>query len=155
MLRASHGVGAFPALATPLLLDRANPDRSSQIIHNLVYKVNRENLDFSRRDGYYTDDADRVSIQDVVNSAKGGEGMSTITAEGNAVAKTKKSGKGRLIRVSDKFADAIMEAASFEKLSIAEFSDKHLLSIVEKRYKDAIMREAKKFTRKEEGESDS
>ena len=52
---------------------------------------------------------------------------------------------GTLIRVSDKFADAIRDASSFEKLSVAEFADTVLLPITEKRFKDAVTKAAKRM----------
>lgn len=67
------------------------------------------------------------------------------------VAKKKTSGKddpkqyGTLIRVSDEFADAIREASSFEKVSMREFADAHLLPVVRKRYRDAVLKEAKRI----------
>jgi hypothetical protein len=51
---------------------------------------------------------------------------------------------GTLIRVSDEFAEAIRDAASFEKLSVAEFATKHLLDRVRKRYREAVLKEAKR-----------
>lgn len=48
-----------------------------------------------------------------------------------------------VIRVSDGFAEAIGRAASFEKISVAEFATRHLLPVVEKRYRDAVLKEAK------------
>jgi hypothetical protein len=52
---------------------------------------------------------------------------------------------GTLIRVSDEFAQAIRDAASFEKLSISEFANNHLLAVVQKRYRDAVVKEAKRM----------
>lgn len=52
---------------------------------------------------------------------------------------------GTLIRVTDKFAAALREAASFEGLSMAEFATAHLQSVVEKRFRDAIVRKAKQL----------
>jgi hypothetical protein len=75
--------------------------------------------------------------------------MSATAIRGESVAKKKTdSGAkryGTLIRVSDKFADALRDAASFEKLSIAEFADAHLLAPVEKRYKEAVIKEARRI----------
>jgi hypothetical protein len=51
---------------------------------------------------------------------------------------------GTLIRVSDDFAEAIRRASSFEGISVAEFSTLHLLPVVEKRYKDAVLKEARR-----------
>ena len=52
---------------------------------------------------------------------------------------------GTLIRVSDEFAASITRIASFEKLSVAEFADTHFLPLSEKRFREAILREAKKM----------
>lgn len=52
---------------------------------------------------------------------------------------------GTLIRVSDGFAEAITRAASFEKLSVAEFADKYFLALAEKRYRDAVLKEARRM----------
>jgi hypothetical protein len=68
------------------------------------------------------------------------------------VAKSKKAASadqpkryGTLIRVSDEFAEVIRTASSFEKLSIAEYATMHLLQVVQKRYKEAVVREAKRM----------
>lgn len=52
---------------------------------------------------------------------------------------------GTLIRVSDVFAEAIGRASSFEKMSVAEYANAHLLPIVEKLFKDAVVREARRM----------
>jgi len=52
---------------------------------------------------------------------------------------------GTLIRVSDVFSDAIRQAASFEKISIADFATKHLLPVVERRYRDSVVKEARRI----------
>lgn len=52
---------------------------------------------------------------------------------------------GTLIRVSDEFADAVHRSASFEKISIAEYATIHLLPVVEKRYRDAVLKEARRM----------
>jgi hypothetical protein len=52
---------------------------------------------------------------------------------------------GTLIRVSDEFAAALRDVVGFEKTSVAEFADAHLLSVVRKRYRDAILREARRM----------
>lgn len=52
---------------------------------------------------------------------------------------------GTQIRVSDPFAELIVRAANMEGLSVAEFADKHLLPIVDKRYREAIAKEAKRL----------
>lgn len=51
---------------------------------------------------------------------------------------------GTLIRVSDDFAAAITRAASFKEISVAEFATKHLLPIVERLYRDDVLKEAKR-----------
>jgi hypothetical protein len=76
--------------------------------------------------------------------------MLATTTEGEHVAKKQGGTKepkryGTLIRVSDAFADALRNASSFEKMSMAEFSDSVLLPIVQKRYRDAVIREAKRM----------
>jgi hypothetical protein len=68
---------------------------------------------------------------------------------GAAVAK--KSGKGvkrygTLIRVSDGFADVLRSASQAERMSMAEFADTYLKATVEKRYRDFVLKEAKRFT---------
>jgi len=71
------------------------------------------------------------------------------------VAKKKSDGKtepkryGTLIRVSDAFADALRNAASFEKMSIAEFADSYLRPATEKRYKEAVLKEARRMEGKD------
>jgi hypothetical protein len=52
---------------------------------------------------------------------------------------------GTMIRVSDEFAEALRLATGFEQTSVAEFADAHLLPIVKKRYRDAVMKEAKRI----------
>jgi hypothetical protein len=75
----------------------------------------------------------------------------TITATGEIEVAKKKSAKdlpkryGTLIRVSDKFAESIRRASSFEKASIAEYAETHLLPVIERRYRDAVLKEAKKM----------
>lgn len=56
---------------------------------------------------------------------------------------------GTLIRVTDEFAEAVKRAASFENVSVAEFAGMHLLPVVEKRYREAVTREAKRMEGKE------
>lgn len=76
------------------------------------------------------------------------------TANGGAtVAKAKKKAEGEglprrygtLIRVSDEFAEALKRAASFESLSMTEFTQVVLLPIVEKRYRDAVLKAARRM----------
>jgi hypothetical protein len=50
---------------------------------------------------------------------------------------------GTLVRVSDEFAEALRDVVSFEKTSIAEYADAHLLPIVRKRYRDAVIKKAR------------
>jgi hypothetical protein len=52
---------------------------------------------------------------------------------------------GTLIRVSDEFAEALREATGIEKTTAAEFADTHLLPIVRQRYRDAVLREARRL----------
>lgn len=77
--------------------------------------------------------------------------MNAITLRDNPVSK-KKSGEkddpkrfGTLIRVSNHFADALRNAASFERLSHADYADAYLLPVVEKRYKEAVLKEARRM----------
>lgn len=56
---------------------------------------------------------------------------------------------GTLVRVTDEFADALRDASSFEKLSMAEYATVHLLPIVQRRFKDAVVKKAKRM--EEEG----
>lgn len=76
--------------------------------------------------------------------------MGATTVKGKRVAKKKADGDkepkryGTLIRVSDAFAEALRDAASFERLSMAEFADAYLLPVTQKRYRDAIVKEAKR-----------
>jgi hypothetical protein len=58
---------------------------------------------------------------------------------------------GTLIRVSNEFASAVKDAASFEKVSIADFLDAHVRAAVERRYRDAVLKEARRFEEKVEG----
>ena len=53
-----------------------------------------------------------------------------------------------LIRVSKTFAEAIRDAAAPEKISVADFADSHLAPLVAKRYRDWILKEAKRFEAK-------
>ena len=74
--------------------------------------------------------------------------MSAI-AEARDVAK-KKTGTtskryGTLIRVSDAFAEALSDATKFEKTSVAEFADAHLLPIVRKRYRESVLKKARQL----------
>ena len=77
--------------------------------------------------------------------------MSATAVGGATVGKKKAEIKGppkrygTLIRVSDEFAEAIGRAASFEEKSIAEYATAHLLPVVEKRHRDAVIKEAKRM----------
>jgi hypothetical protein len=77
--------------------------------------------------------------------------MAAVATEGKTVGKKKSTAKGEvrrygtLIRVSDEFAEALKKAAQFELASMAEFANAVLLPIVEKRYRDAVLREAKRM----------
>ena len=74
-------------------------------------------------------------------------------AEVRGVAKKKTAGStkryGTLVRVSDEFAKALSDATKFEGSSVAEFADAHLLPIVRKRYRDAVLKEAKRMEESE------
>jgi hypothetical protein len=78
-------------------------------------------------------------------------GMNATTVKDKPMAKKKTTVKaepkryGSLIRVSDAFADAINTASSFEKMSVSEFADLYLVPVVQKRYKDAVTKEAKRL----------
>ncbi len=52
---------------------------------------------------------------------------------------------GTLIRVSDEFAEALRDVTGIEKTTVAEFADSVLLPLVRKRYREAILREAKRL----------
>lgn len=71
------------------------------------------------------------------------------TIRGDEMAKGKTSGKpkryGTLIRVSDDLAEALRDVTSLEKISVAEYGDKHILPAVRKRYRDLILKAAKKM----------
>ncbi len=75
--------------------------------------------------------------------------MGSATRERSVGRKKSQEGKprryGTQIRVSDAFADLIVKAANAEGMSVAEFADKYMLGIAEKRYRDAILREAKRL----------
>jgi hypothetical protein len=51
----------------------------------------------------------------------------------------------RMMRVSTEFADAVAKVSQLENLNAAEFVDTHFLPIVRKRYKEAIIKEAKRL----------
>jgi hypothetical protein len=51
---------------------------------------------------------------------------------------------GTLVRVSDGFAEALRDVTRFEKTSVAEFADAHLLPVVRKRYREAVLKEARR-----------
>jgi hypothetical protein len=52
---------------------------------------------------------------------------------------------GTLIRVSDEFAEALRTVTGFEGSSTAEFADAVLLPIVRKRYREGVIKEARKL----------
>jgi hypothetical protein len=52
---------------------------------------------------------------------------------------------GTVIRVSDEFGQALRDVTRFEKISVSEFADTHLLPIVRNRYRDAVLKEAKRM----------
>ena len=49
-----------------------------------------------------------------------------------------------LVRVSAEFAEALNDAAHMEKMSAGEFADAHLLPAVRKRYRETVLKEAKR-----------
>jgi hypothetical protein len=73
----------------------------------------------------------------------------SVVAEIRDVAKKKTAGSpkryGTLIRVSDEFAAALRDVTGFEKTTVAEFADAVLLPVVRKRYRDDVIREAKRM----------
>jgi hypothetical protein len=52
---------------------------------------------------------------------------------------------GTQIRVSLKFARSIVDAAHFERMSVAEFADEFLFPMTEKRYRESVIREARRM----------
>jgi hypothetical protein len=52
---------------------------------------------------------------------------------------------GSLVRVSEAFAEALNDAARIEKMSAAEFADAYLLTAVQKRYRETVLKEAKRL----------
>ena len=52
---------------------------------------------------------------------------------------------GTLIRVSDRFAEAIRGGAQMERVSMAEYCDSHFLATAEKRHKEAVLKEARRM----------
>lgn len=73
----------------------------------------------------------------------------TVVAEVRDVAKKKSAVTpkryGTLVRVSDEFAKALSEVTRFEGSSVAEFADAHLLPVVRKRYREAVLKEARRM----------
>jgi hypothetical protein len=70
------------------------------------------------------------------------------TKEPPAVAKKKSATPkryGTLIRVSDEFANALRDVAGFERMSATEFADTVLLPVVRKRYRDGVLKMAKRM----------
>jgi len=70
----------------------------------------------------------------------------------NEEAKQEVKQYGTLIRVSDEFAAAIKQASSFEGISMRDFADAQLLPVVLKRYREGVLKEAKRFGGKGEGQ---
>jgi hypothetical protein len=70
------------------------------------------------------------------------------TAEKPRMAKKKTAGKakryGTLVRVSDAFAETLRRVAQLEQDTQANIADAHLLPILEARYKEAVIKEAKR-----------
>jgi len=52
---------------------------------------------------------------------------------------------GTMIRVSEEFAAALSDATSIEKMSAEKFADAYLLPVVRKRYRDSVLKEAKRL----------
>lgn len=52
---------------------------------------------------------------------------------------------GTLIRVSDEFAAALRDVTGFEKSTVAEFCDAQLLPVVRKRYRESVLKEARRM----------
>jgi len=50
-----------------------------------------------------------------------------------------------LMRVNVSFNEAVLIAASFERTTVSEFTAKHMLPVVNKHYRDAVMREARRM----------
>jgi hypothetical protein len=77
--------------------------------------------------------------------------MENATRERRAVGRKKQPKEdgpkryGTQIRVSDAFADLIVKLANMEGVSVADLLDKHVLGVMEKRYRDAIVREARRL----------
>lgn len=52
---------------------------------------------------------------------------------------------GTLIRVSDAFAEALRDAVGLDKSNVAEFCDRHLLPVVQRHYREAVIRKARQL----------
>jgi hypothetical protein len=80
--------------------------------------------------------------------------MSTVTGTQTVARKSKNPSSpkryGSLIRVTDEFAEAIRDASSLEKMSIAEFAQTYLTRTVRDHYKKTIKRLAKKVDETDE-----
>ncbi len=76
--------------------------------------------------------------------------MQTKTKERD-VAKQPKS-HGTMVRVSFELAEALRRIAGLETQSIMEWSDKNLLSIVLKKYDEAILKKAKEIEATKKGQ---
>ena len=62
------------------------------------------------------------------------------------MAKKASESKDAMVRVSTAFAEALKDVVRIEGKSIAEFADDYLLPIVRKRYKDSLMKEARRVS---------
>ena len=70
------------------------------------------------------------------------------TVEVELVAKKKTAGakaQGTLVRVSDEFHRVLTDASKFEGMSVAQYADAYLLPIVRKRYRDSVVKEARRL----------
>ena len=123
------------------------------MIANVVNRVNSLPLDFLDFSVYYAVQGGPGGGLLYSPTVFGGDVMSATAVGGATVGKKKAEGKGEgpprrygtLIRVSDEFAEAIGRAASFEGKSVAEYATAHLLPVVEKRYRDAMIKEARRM----------
>jgi hypothetical protein len=115
---------------------------------NTVNKANRVVLEVRDAPVYYG--LNGVQGRLVVGCQSRSEGdHKAALAEVRDVAKKKSTGApkryGTLVRVSDEFAKALSEVTRFEGSSVAEFADAHLLPVVRKRYRDAVLKEARRM----------
>lgn len=77
--------------------------------------------------------------------------MRTVSVE-RPVAKAKKTTRpsdtkryGTLIRVTDEFAESVRKASAAEDMTVGEFATRYFQAIADKRYRDAILKEAKRL----------